>query len=213
MSEYKVDVENLDEEELAKEIENSRKILEEEPKRSGFREFLSWAIPIIIAIVVVWGLKRFVIINANVPSGSMENTIMTDSNLIGFRLAYSFSDPKRGDIVIFPDPDKKEDEKGQVEKLIKRIIGLPGDTVEIKKGHVYINGELLEEDYVKEDWSDGTGSDGISVVVPEGCYFMMGDNRKTSLDARFWENKFVKREDIIGKAWLVYWPFSEWHTL
>lgn len=179
-----------------------------EPKRpSAFREIMSWVIPFVIAVVLVYVLKTYVIINANVPSGSMENTIMTGDNLIGFRLAYQFSEPKRGDVIIFPAPDEPN------EKYIKRIIGLPGEKLTIKEGKVYINGELLEEDYLSKEWLPGgdinDGYTDLEFDIPEDSYFVMGDNRTNSHDARFWNNTYVTRDKIIGKAIFIYWPFAD----
>lgn len=172
---------------------------------SVFREIMSWVIPIVVAVALVLVLKTYVIINANVPTGSMENTIMTGDNLIGFRLAYKFSDPQRGDVIIFPAPDNPQ------EKYIKRIIGLPGETVTIEDATVYIDGEVLEEDYLPEEWV--VMNDDLEYQVPEGCYFVMGDNRNNSEDARYWTNTYVKGEDIIGKALFIYWPFSDFKGL
>jgi len=214
--------------------------LESSEKPSVIKEILGWIIPFAIAIVAVILLKNYVIINATVPTGSMEPTIMVNDNLFGFRLAYKIGEPKRGDVVIFPAPDKEN------EKYIKRIIGLPGETVTIKDGKVYIDGNLLEEDYIVEDWSSWNGAyEDPSTVhtyeVPEGCYFMMGDNRNNSSDARLWRTtdkqtgelytsypgeevnvhlgsdsdpiKFVKKEDIIGKAMFIYWPLAHFGGL
>ena len=139
-------------------------------------------------------LMNYVLINAYIPSGSMENTIMTGDRIIGLRLIRQYH---RGDIVIFPDPD------GGGYYLIKRIIGLPGYNVTIKNGTLSINGTPLEEPYLKEVMrKDET----FSITVPEEGYFMMGDNRNDSFDARYWENKIVYEENITGKAILRYWP-------
>ena len=139
---------------------------------------------IIIVVVVVLVINNVVLINAKIPSESMENTIMTGDRIFGFRLAYGFNmnvfgneiskkwkDPERFDIVIFKYPDDES------QLFIKRIIGLPGDKVEI------IDGE-----------------------VPENCYFMMGDNRNNSKDSRYWTNTFVRFDQIVGKAEIRYFP-------
>lgn len=157
------------------------------------KNFKSLRFMLLIFLVTTF-LMNYVLINAYIPSGSMENTIMTGDRVIGLRFIRHYN---RGDIVIFPDPD------GGGYYLIKRIIGLPGDTVTIQGGTVSINGTPLEEPYLKETMrKDET----FSITVPDGGYFMMGDNRNDSFDARYWENKIVYEENITGKAVLRYWP-------
>lgn len=167
------------------------------------KEILSWGLVFAIAFLLALVINRFVVFKVEVPSGSMENTIMTGDKVITFRLSYLFSDPKRGDIVVFPFPDDEETD------YIKRIIGLPGDQVEVKEGTVYINGNPLEEDYLLEPMFDDEESNFGPVTVPDGHYFMMGDNRNYSIDSREWENKFVSRDKIKGKAILKY-PDFRW---
>lgn len=172
----------------------------EEKKKEDRKEIMSWILTIAIAVALALFLNNFVIINARIPSGSMENTIMTGDRLIGLRLAYKNSDPQRGDIIIFKFPDD------ETQKYVKRVIGLPGETVTIKDAKVYIDGELLEEDYLKEDWVVSTGP--YTFEVPEDSYFVMGDNRNDSWDARFWTNTYVTEDKILGKAIFRYWPFT-----
>lgn len=188
----------------------------EEKKGDMRKEVVSWVRMFVIVIAVVFVLTQFVIINVRVPSGSMENTIMTKDRLIGFRFSYWFDEPKRGDIILFSYP---VDEK---QTYIKRVIGLPGETVEIRDGKIYIDGssEPLEEDYLKETWT--WENDGYTFKVPEGCYFVLGDNRNDSEDGRFWaqialnEGKastpeeaepysYVKKDEIKGKAIFKYY--------
>ena len=196
-----IEIEELDEEVKQRQEQYDKLHEAEEEKPSALREFLSWVLPIGLAILIVWLLKTYVIINAHVPSGSMENTIMTNDNLIGFRLAYAFGDVERGDVIIFYAPDKPE------EKYIKRVIGLPGETVTISNACVYIDGQLLEEDYLMEEWT--VMNDGLEYQVPAGSYFVMGDNRNHSEDARYWQNTYVTDDMILGKAIFVYWPFAD----
>lgn len=171
------------------------------------REAISWAKIIISAVVIAFVINNFIIINANVPSGSMQNTIMTGDRMIGNRLAYVFDDVERGDIVIFKFPDNKE------ETFVKRVIGLSGDRVTITKGKIYINDNKkpLEEDYLPEEWIQM--NDGLVYNVPEDSYFVLGDNRNISNDARYWDNTYVKRDDIIAEAVYVYWPISHHSSL
>lgn len=163
------------------------------------KEIISWVIVFGIALILALLINRFVIFKVEVPSGSMENTIMTNDRVFTYRLSYLFGDPKRGDIVVFPYPDNEKVD------YIKRIVGLPGETIEIKEGVLYIDDRKVVEDYLKEPmWNRNFGP----VTVPEGSYFMMGDNRNSSEDSREWKNKFVKKDTIKGKAILKYPDFT-----
>ena len=170
-------------------------------------EFVRGLVAILIAIAVALVLKNYVIINATVPTGSMEHTIEPGDDLFGLRLAYTFSEPQRGDIIIFKFPDDES------EKYVKRVIGLPGEKVTIIDSQIYINDSEtpLEEDYLKEEWIRATGP--YEFEVPEDSYLVLGDNRNDSYDARYWENTYVTKEAIIGKAYVVYYPFSRFGSL
>ncbi|MCR5507425.1 MAG: signal peptidase I [Lachnospiraceae bacterium] len=161
------------------------------------REVMEWVLVLEIAVVIAVVVNMFLLVNAVIPSKSMEPTIMTGDRIFGNRLAYKNKDPKRGDIVIFKFPD---DER---ELFIKRIIGMPGETLEVKDGRVYIDGAdmPLDEPYVKVDPVGDYGP----VTIPEGCYFMMGDNRNESADSRFWIHPFLQRDKILGKAAFRYY--------
>lgn len=174
-------------------------------KNSLGRELLEDVVLVIVVLAVVFILKNYVLINAVIPSGSMENTIMTGDRVFGNRLAYRFGEPERGDIVIFKYPDNEE------ELYIKRVIGLPGDKVEIRDGLVYLNDSAkpLEEPYLKETPVGDYGP----YQVPEDGYFMLGDNRNWSKDSRFWENTYVTREKVLAKAVFRYYPFDEIGTI
>lgn len=166
---------------------------------SALRELLSWIQIIVIAAVVAFVLNNFLIANSRVPTGSMENTIMTGDRVIGSRLSYRFEDPARGDIIIFHAPDEPET------LYVKRIIGLPGDKVTIRDGHVYLNDSEtpLEESYIKEPMKPAALQE---FQVPEGAYFCMGDNRNGSVDARYWKNHYVYIDKIVAKVLFRYWP-------
>ena len=166
---------------------------------------------IIIVVVVVMIVNNVILINAKIPSESMENTIMTGDRIFGFRLAYGVNldifgkeiskkvkDPERFDIIIFKYPDDES------QLFIKRLIGLPGETVEIIDGKVYINGseEPLDDSFTAEVPKGNFGP----YVVPEDSYFMLGDNRQNSKDSRFWNNTFVSFDQIVGKAVIRYFP-------
>ena len=171
------------------------------------KELLDLLVNVIVTIVVLVVLKEFVIINAYIPSGSMENTIMPKDRIIGNRLSYLFSEPERGDIIIFKYPDD------ETQLFVKRIIGLPGETVAIEDAKVYIGDEeiLLEEPYLKDEWIIDNGS--YAFEIPEGSYLVLGDNRNNSKDSRFWNNTYVEEEKILGKAVFRYWPFDSFGIL
>lgn len=167
-------------------------------KTNWGKEIISWIVVIAAGFLLAFFVTRVLIIKAVVPTSSMETTIMVDDKIIGNRLSYLFSDPKRGDIVIFEYPvDPTED-------YVKRIIGLPGETISFADGKVFIDGKELKEDYVNGALTIPGNED--SYTIPEGCYFMMGDNRTYSLDARFWSEHFVKKDAIKGKVLIRYSP-------
>lgn len=172
-------------------------------EESAVKEVLSWVITIALAVVAALFIKNYVIINANIPSGSMENTIMKGDRLFGNRLAYVRKSPARGDIMIFKFPDD------ETENYVKRVIGLPEETVEIRDAQIYINGSQvpLEEDYLKEEWTTATGP--YHFEVPQDSYLVLGDNRNNSKDARYWEHPYVTKDEILGKAVFRYYPIKE----
>ena len=161
------------------------------------KEILKYIIFTEVVIAVTVLLNIFVIINANVPSGSMESTIMTGDKIIGNRLAYLFKEPERGDIVIFRDNDNKN------KLLVKRIIALPGEIVEVREGQVYINlsSVPLDEPYAHAVSFAEYGP----YTVPQESYFVLGDNRNNSNDSRYWANPFVYRKNIKGKVVFRFW--------
>ena len=173
------------------------------------KSILSMIKTTILAFLIAMVAVNSVIINAVIPSGSMENTIMTGDRVIGNRLFYKISlgntqiyhklcDPKRFDIIIFRYPDDES------VLYIKRIIGLPGEIVEIRNGEVYINNATtpLDDSFTAEK----TQGDFGPYVVPDNSYFVMGDNRNNSHDSRFWKNTYVQFDQIIGKAIFRYYP-------
>ncbi len=171
-----------------------------EDKKSYYKkEAISWIKTILFAIFFAYIITHFIIVNAEVPTGSMKSTIMPGDRLIANRLAYTFSDVERGDIVVFPYPDDES------VLFVKRVIGLPGDVVEIIEGNVYINGEQLDEPYVSSPIIDSTRNSG-PYIVPEGHLFMMGDNRGNSEDSRYWENTYLEEDKIVGKVLFRYYP-------
>lgn len=166
---------------------------------------------ILISFLLALFVVTCILINSVIPSESMENTIMTGDRLIGNRLAYGVNlrigdkqvckklrDPKRFDIIIFRFPDDES------QLYIKRIIGLPEETVEIKNGKVFIDGspKSLDDSFTAEKTEGSFGP----YKVPKDSYFVMGDNRNCSYDSRFWDNTYVRFDQILGKAVFRYYP-------
>ena len=162
------------------------------------QEITEWIIVVVLAVVISVLMNQFILINAHVPSSSMENNIMAGDRIFGYRLAYRKDEPKRGDVVIFKYPDDES------QLFIKRVIGLPSETVTVIDGQVYINDSEtpLDEPYLAQEMIGTFGP----FEVPEGSYFMMGDNRNYSADARFWSNTYVYKDKILGKALFRYYP-------
>jgi len=160
-----------------------------------------WGMSLVVAIILYLLLTRFVFFSAQVPTPSMYPTIQDNDKMFVARI-YNPENLKRGDIVVFYFKEKGE-------KLVKRLIGLPGDKVEVKlDGSVYVNGEKLDELYVKNP-----GGIGGNYEVPSSSYFFLGDNRDNSLDSRYWSNPYIPSSDILGKAQFVYFPFSRFGKL
>ncbi|MCI8484789.1 MAG: signal peptidase I [Lachnospiraceae bacterium] len=192
--------EGQEEEALSKsedsELELEREETEEQKRKRRVRELFSNAGIFLLVFCFGLFLNRYMIANAQVPTGSMETTVMAGDRILVNRLSYVFGEPKRGDIVTFLYPDDGET------LYLKRIMGMPGETIAGSDGVIYIDGKPLEKDFTQKVSYDEFGP----YTVPEDSYFMMGDNRNDSWDSRYWEHKFVKREDIIGKAAVSYFP-------
>ena len=175
-------------------------------EQQGKRTMWAWVKEILIificALAIAVLIKSFLIDSRVVPSSSMYPTIEIGDRVLMWRLAYAFGgEPERGDIVVFEAPEELHESSD----LIKRVMGLPGETIEIKDGTVYIDGEALAED----DYQHATPTyDYGPVTVPQDCYFMMGDNRNKSVDSHEWNDPFISADDIKGKAIFRYWPFS-----
>ncbi|MCR4789371.1 MAG: signal peptidase I [Lachnospiraceae bacterium] len=147
-----------------------------------YREFLSY----VLIFLASFGIIFFVLGTSYIPSASMEPTLNVGKKYPYFKMSYIINGPERSDIVIY-------DKKGTV--YCKRVIGLPGDHIELKDGNVYINGDLFEESYANGNTYAVLND---TFDVPEGEYFVMGDNRENSNDSRFWEYPYVKRVQILG---------------
>lgn len=159
---------------------------------------------IIIAFVLAMVLRTFVIEGRIIPSGSMLNTIKLQDRVMVLKFVYWFKEPTRGDIMVFKPPEGI----GQKDDLIKRLIALPGETIAVKDGAVFINNQQLDEPYLaqKPDYEFGP------VTVPPNSYFMMGDNRNSSYDSHLW-NTWLTRDHIKGKAFVIYWPIKHMQML
>ena len=185
---------------------------DDKKKANVKKEIMSWVIMFAVAVGIAAFISKFVLINAFIPTGSMENTIPTKSRLIGLRLAYTFSEPERGDIIIFKNPSDPE------ENYVKRIIGLPGEKVVLENSQIYVykaDGSLkygpLEEPYLKDDVWMSLGEK-YEFNVPEDRYLVLGDNRKNSADARTWyrmkgdvDEIYIHKDKILAKALFIYW--------
>ncbi len=167
-----------------------------EKKRKLKAEIIDWVKTIFFYCVIPVAIFECFFFVANVPTGSMETTVPTGSQVITTR-CFNKDNVERGDVVVF-----YSEELDMV--LLKRCIGLPGDTVEFDgEGNTYINGEYYDESYVSS-YSDFEGS----FEVPEGCYFFCGDNRRNSFDARFWDDPYIEKENVKGIARFIVFPFG-----
>ncbi|MGL4773135.1 MAG: signal peptidase I [Clostridium sp.] len=169
-----------------------------EKEKKGF--FYEWGLPIISAIILALLINKFLLFKVYIPSESMVPTLNVEDRLFVSRI-YNYDKLERGNIIVF-------DSKEYGETMIKRLIGLPGDHIEIMNGVVSINGETLDEPYVKNtDNYYGTFD------VPEGKYFFLGDNRPVSADSRKWINPYIDQKDIMGKAQIKIYPFKDFGSV
>ncbi len=154
-----------------------------------------------LSLFLAFGIRTFIAEARYIPSGSMLPTLQINDRLIIDKISYDFSNPKRGDIVVF-NPTKTLEAENFHEAFIKRVIGLPGDKVEVKNGKVYVNNLPIKENYLeaRPDYQWGP------VVVAVNSYLVLGDNRNDSYDSHYWG--FVPRQNIIGKAMFRFWPFN-----
>lgn len=229
---------------------------EQQPTLLG--EIIDWVKVIAVAAVLAFCLNNFIIANSTIPTGSMQDTIMAGARVFGSRLKYTFGEVERGDIAIFVygykckgcgqsyrETDEgvcpncgREDKKNSVVYYVKRVIGMPGDHIEIRQtgtadasefhnirigknadgsnvevpiGTVYVNGEAITETYLPEPMIvDGQQFPAVDVTVPEGSYYMLGDNRNNSLDARYWgAYNMVSRDKMVAKVYFKYWPLTD----
>lgn len=179
---------------------------EEEGKISPLKELLSMLIYIGVVLGVTFLIITFVGQRTHVSGESMENTLDNGDQLIVDKITYRFQDPERFDIIVFPFHYKENT------YYIKRIIGLPGETVQIADGTIYINGEVLKESYGREVMQD-PGIAAEPITLGEDEYFVLGDNRNQSSDSRDPSVGLIHRDEIIGRAWLRIWPLDSFGIL
>ena len=168
-----------------------------------------------LSIALALGIRQFVAEARYIPSESMKPTLLVNDRLVVEKISYRFQSPQRGDIVVFwpppgifeqedqPEEDQPEEDQTPV-AFIKRIVGLPGDTVEVTDGTVLINGDELDESYIQAPPT----YEQEPLTIPAGNYFVLGDNRNASFDSHAWEvsQPFVPEDQIIGRAVVRFWP-------
>lgn len=166
-------------------------------------EAKDWIISIVVAVVLAFIIRQFVVELYIVDGPSMRPTLQSQERLVVNKFIYQFREPQKGEILVFQYPrDPSRD-------FIKRVIATAGDTVEIKDGRVFVNDQLLHEDYILEK----TKSEYPKSTIPKGTIFVMGDNRNNSEDSRFADVGFVPLDLIKGKAMMVFWPLDSFQTL
>jgi signal peptidase I len=188
------------------------------PKKSQLRD---WGEALIVAAILALIIRTFVIQAFKIPSGSMEDTLLIGDHLLVSKFIYglqvpfsdepilSIRDPERGDIIVFEFPEDKDKSYFKRRDFIKRVIGVPGDKIEIRNKNVYVNGERYltpEAVYKDGNMTAGPRDNMPLITVPQDNYFVMGDNRDRSYDSRFW--RFVDRTAIKGKAFIKYWSWD-----
>jgi len=167
-----------------------------------------------LAAVLAFGIRTFVAEARYIPTGSMEETLLINDRLIIEKISYYFHPPRRGDIIVF-NPTPALQEAGFRDAFIKRVVGLPGDRVELRQGRVYVNNQPLREPYLSPaTFTTIDTCAGIQPyltqpqVIPANSYLVLGDNRNNSFDGRCWG--VVPRNYVIGRAALRFWPLDRW---
>ena len=173
------------------------KFLDKHIQNPKLRELIEWLLALFIAAVIFLIMRQFLFRTVKIMGISMEPMFCHGDRLIVSRTPYWLGDPKRGDVIAFP---YKEDPR---QKYIKRIIGLPGDVIGLADNQFTVNSIPVEGDYI-----NALGNVDFPITVPEGAYFVLGDNRNASKDSRYQEVGFVPQKDIIGKAIFRFWPID-----
>lgn len=167
------------------------------------RELLSWIFYLLIIVALTYVVVTYVGQRTRVSGSSMETTLSDGDNLIVDKLTYHFHDPKRFDIVVFPYRYEENT------YYIKRIIGLPGETVQVVNGYVYIDGELLSTDIYGAELMEDPGEAENPITLGADEYFVLGDNRNHSSDSRDPSVGLITRSELMGRAWVRIYPFDK----
>jgi len=172
------------------------------PKRSARRWIVEWVVIVLVAVGVAFGVRTYVAQTYYVPSTSMWPTLKAGDRIVVNKLSGA---PSAGDIIVFKRPPAENCGGAPVPDLVKRVVGLPGQTVSAHAGQVYVTGKLLNEPWLPKDPHTYTTMTG-SYTVPKGDYYVMGDNRTDSCDSRMWGP--VKGSSVVGQVFLILWPPS-----
>lgn len=187
-------------------LENTKEENVEKKEASWLKELVSTGVYLLVVVALTFLFVQYVGQRTHVNGDSMNNTLENGDNLIVDKISYRFKEPERFDIIVFPYQYQENT------YYIKRIIGLPGETVQIEDGTIYVDGEVLEESYGKETMrSAGIASQPIELGEDE--YFVLGDNRNNSSDSRDPSVGKIKGDDIVGRAFLRIWPFEKFGIL
>jgi signal peptidase I len=184
-------------------------VSEREPQRTKMNPFLEWIIVVAVAITSALLVRAYVVQQFAVEGESMLNTLQDGDRVLVNRLSYRLHDPRRGDVVVL----KRFDGNATERDLIKRVIGLPGETVEVRGCIVYIDDQELKEPYIDPEIQqrDGCGSDQAPIEVPDDSVFVLGDHRGKSSDSRAFGP--VADDFLIGRAFVIIWPVGDWSWL
>lgn len=185
----------------AREQAKAEKLENQTDKEKELREVIGWLVYILIVVCATYLIVNYVGQRTRVSGDSMQATLQDGDNLIVDKISYRFRDPKRFEIIVFPYRYAEDT------YYIKRIIGLPGETVQIIDGYVYINGEQLDEHYGLEVM-ERAGNAAVPIVLGEDEYFVLGDNRNESADSRESSVGVLHRDELIGRAWVRIWPLK-----
>lgn len=170
-----------------------------EKTRKLIREYIE---SLLIAAILALVIRTFVVTPFKIPTGSMKPTLMPGDKIFVNRFIYRFRAPRRGDVIVFRYPENPRRD------FIKRLVAFPGETIEIDNGKVRINGKIIDSPEIFQNiyyYNRGSyGAKNAQITVPEGCYFVLGDNSSSSRDSRYWG--FVPQKFLIGKAFVIWWP-------